>query len=299
MGLFKSGDVVRVHHYPYISKAEKERLGKEGAENGHPLFYEGKPRYGIVIGAGAGAIIAIPVVQVMTHDGKTEENGYKLRDDEIRVPQHTHFMNKHGDRKGLYGVIKMERIEVFGADEMTVPLTNVPLRTKIDMLERYNYILKNPYFKNKLDEHSPGHEQAMRQFKESVIAEKLNFLVTESGENKYDVMRKSPLFVDEIQHVGNHNRLDIYALKLQGRRDSFSYSIATTKSVKEIKQDWNDIKPAVYWLKQDQKFWALSKNIDQRIVPDPLPHPDNYVSLGKLNSKQLAKDRKLENEYGK
>lgn len=288
---------MRVFHYPYTPKVKQKGIAQHN-ENEQSLFNPGKGRYGVVVGGGNRGILTIPVIQIMSHQGEVEKEGYELRDDEIFAPTHLHFY-RNGSKQYLKGVIKAERIEFFEADEISAPLTRIPLRVKMDLVERYEAILKNPYYFHKLNEESPKHQSVMRQFKESVIAERLNFLVTESGENKYDVMRKSPLFVDEIQHVGSHNRLDIYALKLQGRRDSFSYSIATTKSVKEIKQDWNDIKPAVYWLKQDQKFWALSKNIDQRIVPDPLPHPDNYVSLGKLNSKQLAKDRKLENEYGK
>lgn len=203
MYLYKLGDIVRVNHFPYMSKTEKEKLKKkEGADNKHPFFYGGNSRYGVVVGLGGKGVNTIPVVQIMSHEGKTEEKNYRLRDDEVRVPRDAHFINKHGERKDLYGVIKMEQIEMFGADEITAPLTKVPLRVKMDMLEQYEAILTNPYYQRKLDRDSPKHKNIMHQFKESVIAEKLNYLTKANRDNKFDSLRNNLLLVDEIQRLG-------------------------------------------------------------------------------------------------
>lgn len=293
---YKIGDIVRVNHFPYMSKTEKKRVENEGAKNKHPRFYDGDRRYGVVVGVGGKGVSAIPVVQIMSHEGKTEQEGYRLRDDEIRVPQNTHFTNKHGKRKDLYGVIKMERIEMFGVDEITAPLVKIPLRVKVDMLEQYESIVENPYYRKKLDRDSPKHKNVMYEFRESVIAEKINYLATDEGNDKFDSLRNRPLLVDEIQHLDQQGEMHVYSVKLLSREDTFTHTIATRKSPAMVANEWSEMKNGISWLREDIKYHALMKNIDQKIRPDPIPHPDKYVTLDKLE-KQVALRKKKTKQH--
>lgn len=288
---YKAGDIVRVYHYPYVSKAEKEKFMKEGAEIQHSLFSKGKKRYGVVIGSGGKGILAVPIVQIMSHKGKTEEKGYRLRDDEVRVPEDTYYSTKNGEDVSLSGVIKMERIEMFGAEEMTAPLTQVPLRVKIELLERYEAILKKHYYKSKLDKDSPKHVQVMKEFKESIIAEKLNFLTDAEGENHFEQLKNVNLTIETLQKVGKLNNLNIYSVRLKGRYDTFTYNIATRKKAEQLAKDWDKPKVASQWLKEDVKYHALVSHIDQRIRADPYPHPDKYITFEHFK-KQTLKKRK-------
>lgn len=286
---YKIGDVVRVYHYPYLSKTEKQRIIKEGTKDEHPLFYMGNVRYGVVVGTGGKNIKAVPVVQIMSHGGETEKEGYMLRDDEVRVPQRTLFVDKHGEQRYLYGVIKMERIEMFGQDEITAPLTEIPLRIKIEMLERYEAILKNHYYKNKLDKDSPNHKLVMKAFKDAIIAEKLNFLVDSQGVNRFEFIKHTTLTLEELQKVGKYNNLTVYSVRLKGKYDIFTYNIATRKKETQIVKDWDKPKVASQWLKEDAKYHALMNNIDQNIRTDPSPHPDKYVTFESFKKRILQK----------
>lgn len=288
---YKTGDIILVKHFPYTSKIEQERVRKEGTEKEYPLFYGGESRYGVVVGVGGKGVSAIPVVQIMSHEGKTEEEGYKLRDDEVRVPQNAHFINKRGEKRYLYGVIKMERIEMFGAEEMTAPLTQIPLRVKIELLERYEAILKKHHYKSKLDKDSPNHVQVMQEFKQSIIAEKLNFLTDAQGKNHFEQLKHVRFSLEKLQRVGKHNNLTIYSVRLKGKYDTFAYNIATRKKPEQLAKDWDKPKMASQWLKEDTKYHALVGNIDQRIRADPYPHPDKYITFEHFK-KQTLKKRK-------
>lgn len=219
---YRPGDIVRVYHYPYVSKAEQVHN-----EPSSP----GKARYGLVINSGGKGVTAIPIMPIISRSGKTEESTYRLREDEVRVPHNTYYPTHTGEKQ-LHGVIKTERLERFGPNEISAPLTTVPLRTKIDILERYNIIKQIPYFKNLMDRQSPGHESFMKDFEESVVAEKLNFLVNENGVRKFDAMRNSALKMTEINPItkmGKNNRISLYSVKLQGRKDSFQYTMDNAK----------------------------------------------------------------------
>ncbi|MCI3027562.1 hypothetical protein LMF32_00235 [Desemzia sp. C1] len=66
---------------------------------------EGKERYGVVINFGGRYATTVPILQISTHNGKTEKEGYMLRDDEIRVPQGLTYRKRKGNKQ-LIGVIK-------------------------------------------------------------------------------------------------------------------------------------------------------------------------------------------------
>ncbi|MEK5520576.1 hypothetical protein B5V89_15570 [Heyndrickxia sporothermodurans] len=58
-----------------------------------------------------------------------------LRDDEVRVPRGINYKKRNGVKE-LIGVIKTERIEHFEQDEISAPLTKIPLRTKLDIISQ-------------------------------------------------------------------------------------------------------------------------------------------------------------------
>lgn len=276
---YKIGDMVSVNNYPFISKEEKKQIRKEGAEEQHSLFYEGKPRYGVVVGAGGGKVHSIPIVQITSHDGKTEKEGYRLRHDEVRVPQNIFYKDKNGNDKELYGVIKMERIETFGFDEISGSLASVPLRIKEEMMMRYQYISDKPNYKSDLDRQMPTHKNIMYKYKEELVAEKLHFFSSEDGENEFGEKRHDKFFVDKIQYLGEPRGLHLYSVQLAGMKGVYDHTIATRKSPDQVCQSWDENKRGIEWLREDMKFHALMKNVDQRIRPDPVPHPDKYVSI--------------------
>lgn len=271
---YRPGDIVRVHNYPYAPKAEQSPNDPSS---------QGKGRFGVVINAGGRSVTAVPVLQVMSHGGKTENNEYVLREDEVRVPPNTSYQRRDG-AKTLNGVIKTERIETFEADEITAPLTAIPLRTKMDLLDRYEAIKEKPYFKNMMDKQSPNHEFIMKNFRESVVAEKLNFLVNESGERLYDKMRNSSLNLTELNKIGSlgkgrGNKMGIYSVKLEGSKDAFYYTIGTHKNKKQIAKDWSKPKPAKDWIREDIKYHVLNKNLDKVLKPEPKINQSKYQSM--------------------
>nr|WGD72640.1 hypothetical protein P5645_22220 [Bacillus subtilis] len=294
---YKPGDVVRVHNYPFVSKAEQERLKDSDQTQEQPAF-QGKPRFGVVINAGGRNVEMIPIMQIMSHGGQTERHDYNLRDDEVRLPENISYQKRSGP-VDIYGVIKTERIESFEADEITPPLTSIPLRTKIDLIERYEAIMKVDYFRNKLDVDSPNHSKVMADFKTSVLAEKLDFLVSNNGERKFDRMQNSPLRCKEIQKlgsVGKDNRIGLYAVNLQGRHDNFTYIIGTMKNEKQLAKDWAGPKKAKDWLSEDIKFHILKKNIDSQLRPNPLVNSDKFMSFTQFSKQALGID--IEKKHG-
>lgn len=276
---YRPGDVVRVHNFPFISKAEQERIKNE--EPTEQNLTEGKPRYGVVINSGGRHVDTIPIMQIMSHGGQTQRSDYPLRDDEIRLPESTSYQKRSG-KVQLYGVIKAERIESFESDEITPPLTTIPLRTKIDLITRYESIIKIDYFKRKLDIESPNHSQVMSDFKTSVLAEKLEFLVTDKGERKFDKMQNSSLILKDIQplgKIGKNGGIGIYALRLKGKEDEFNYTLGTLKNEKQIINDWSKPMKANKWISEDIKFQILKKDIDKQLRPNPLIESDKFVSF--------------------
>jgi len=286
---YKAGDVVRVYNYPFTPKSMQDDLQSE---------IQGKERYGVVINYGGRYASTVPILQISTHSGKTEKDGYMLRDDEIRVPQGVSYKKRSGEKE-LIGVIKTERIEHFEQDEISAPLTKIPLRTKLDIISQYEYISSKPFYKNLLYNESPNHKKAMEIFKESVLAEKLNFLVTDDGKRKYEEMRYSNLKLNEIQplgRIGKGNAIGIYSIKLKGNIDTFTYTIGTLKSDKQIVKDWSKPMKAHQWISEDIKYNILKKDIDKGLRPDPLVNTNNYVMFKEFSKEVLSNEKKKQND---
>lgn len=288
---YKTGDIVRVHHYPFTSKNEQDKLRKESNENSSNKINEGKSRYGVVINSGGKNITTIPIMPITSHSGKTNSESYRLRDDEVRLPDNI-FYEKTTGKINIYGVIKTERIESFESDEITPPLTKIPLRTKLDLIERYESIIKNGFHKNILDKGSSQHKDIMDQFKDSVLAEKLNFLVTDNGVRKFDSMKNSTLSLVGIQPLiktGRNKSISVYSVKLKGEVDSFTYTIGTLKSEKKVIKEWSNPKKAKEWLSEDIKYNILKSNIDKSLKPDPLSNSNEYKTIDEF-SKDIKKE---------
>ncbi|MCY9750655.1 hypothetical protein M5W75_12525 [Paenibacillus larvae] len=190
---YNSGDIVRVF-YPYLPKV-KDTSGNSA----------GKVRYGLVINAGSNQTVALPILAITSHRGKTRGADYILRDDEVRIPDGVSYFKRSKGEVPIDGVIKTERIEFFDDDEISKPLTSVNLDTKIEVLERYKNTMDIPYFVRKMNEESPGHKEAMQTFERATIAEKLGFLATDLGECKYEHMEDFVLKLYKIQPLGQSN----------------------------------------------------------------------------------------------
>lgn len=282
---YKAGDVVRVYNYPFQPKSKQDDSESDKKQ--------GKERYGLVINYGGKYATTVPILPISTHKGKTEREGYILRDDEVRVPRGINYKKRNGVKE-LIGVIKTERIEHFEQDEISAPLTKIPLRTKLDIISQYEHICNIPFYQNLLKNNSPNHEKAMKLFKESVLAEKLNFLVTDDGKRMYDIMRYTSLKLDKIQplgYIGKNNSIGIYSVELKGNKDSFIYTIGTLKSKEQVVKDWKNPKKAYQWLSEDIKYNILKKDIDKDLKPDPLIDSNKYVKFNDF-SKDVLKDIK-------
>src|SRR5699024_699743 len=109
---YKLGDVVRLF-YPYVPKVRQTEIEEQVAryENEkQPVFFEGKNRYGVVVGVPNNHSDSLSVVQIMSHGDVTNSKEYRLRDDELKVPSHI-YVPHSGEERELTGVVKMERIE--------------------------------------------------------------------------------------------------------------------------------------------------------------------------------------------
>lgn len=271
---YKSGDIVRVF-YPYTPKV----LNKDG-EN-----IEGKRRFGLIVNAGNNKTIAIPILQIFTRDGKTNEPNYRLRKDELYIPEKvTYYKRSENKDIDIKGVIKTERIEFFDDDEISVPLTTVGLPTKTRVLETYKSLMEIPHFYNKLNRESPGHKEAMETFERAIIAEKLGFLTTDLGEFKYENLEDTMLKINKIQPLGKSNinkRIHFYAVEItdEENKDSFFYTISTMKRPHQVAREWGKPRAAVDWLKEDERFYNLQKDIHKTFEADPNPHPNKYKAF--------------------
>ncbi|HDR8205141.1 TPA: hypothetical protein ACOQ31_005054 [Bacillus cereus] len=285
---YNSGDIVRVF-YPYVPKVKNESSDVVG---------KGKNRYGLIVNAGNNKTVALPIMGITSHKGKTEIPGYVLRTDEVRVPSGVSYYKRSEGEVNIHGVIKTERIEFFDDDEISRKLTSIDLKGKIEVMERYKSTISIPYFKRTMDEDSPGHEKVMEKFERSIIAEKLSFLTTDLGECKYEHLEDTLLKVNKIQSLGKsdtNKRIHFYAVELTGEenKDSFFYTIASMKQPKQVAREWGKPKAAVDWLKEDERFYNLQKNISKVFKEPPNPHPNKYkaFSLFRKNTLENAMER--------
>lgn len=274
------GNIAYVFQFPFEERDNQNR----------PLGYTA-PRPVLILGEGKNGITGIPVMPITTHNRKTTQNTYILRFNEVEIPKGIFIVSRKKGREELEGVVKVNRIEKFHRSQMTLPLGNVPLRLKENVISKYEELLEVGKFKKSLDALTPDHKNVMREFKESIIAEKLHFLTSENGENQFDEMKKSQMFIENIQKTGNYGDLNIYSVQLRGKKDSFLYDIATYKTEQEVAKEWGKVKRAEEWLKEDMKYHALKNNIDQKIRPDPLPHPEKYVPFENFQ-KSILKSKK-------
>lgn len=290
---YKIGDIVRLF-YPYVPKVKQAEIIKQVAryEDGErPVFFEGKNRYGVVVGVPNHHSSELTVVQIMTHGEVTETDDYRFRDDELKVPRNIYVAHS-GTERELTGVVKMERMESFSKDEVSSPLNKLPPQCKGEMIERYQFIMDNLYYQDKLNTDSPKHRSVMRDFIEYTIASKLEFLTDDYGENHYQSMKRELFCCNRIKKIGKHKDSNIYAVELKGESGSFLYNISTKKDEKKISEDWFGRKPAVYWLKQDSKYHVLENNISTIIQLDPIRHPSELKSFRAFQRDVVKKDRR-------
>lgn len=285
---YKLGDVVRLF-YPYVPKVRQKEIEKQVAryENEkQPVFFEGKNRYGVVVGVPNNHSDSLSVVQIMSHGDVTNSKEYRLRDDELKVPSHI-YVPHSGEERELTGVVKMERIEHFTKDEVSAPLNKLPLDSRKEMSERYGFIMDKPYYQEKLNNDSPRHDKVMRDFSECNIASQLEFLVNDYGENCYQSMKRDLFICNRIEKVGMHKDSNIYAVELKGDSGSFLYNISTKKSEEKVSEDWFGRKPAVYWLQQDSKFHVLKNNVNAVIQPERIRLPSELKSFRSFQKEHL------------
>ncbi|BCC15075.1 hypothetical protein BC30048_p2088 (plasmid) [Bacillus cereus] len=277
---YRSGDIVRVF-YPYTPKALNE--GDESP---------GKRRYGLVVNAGEDQAVALPIMAISTHSKQTRDPNYKLRDDEIRVPEGVSYFKRSIGKVEIDGVIKTERIEIFDDDEISRKLTAINLDTKIDVLERYKHSMNIPYYKNKMNEESPEHKEIMQKFENGIIAEKLQFLTTDLGNCRFEFMEDKKFNINKIQDLGKsdeNKRVHYYAVELKSsdNKDSFFYTFSTMKGKNQIAKEWGAAKTGAEWLKEDERYYNLKRDLHKNFSEAPNPHPAKYKTFSTFKEKVL------------
>lgn len=279
---YNSGDIVRVF-YPFKPKA----LSNDSDE------HVGKKRFGLIVNAGNNQTMALPILQISSHQGKTEQPDYELRFDEIKVPESvTYYKRSVQEMVPVYGVIKTERIEFFDDDEISRPLTRVELDTKIEVLDKYKDITRERKVSKILDKESPNHKKAMERFERTIIAEKLQFLTTDLGNCRYEHVEDKKFNVNKIQSLGKsdeNKRIRYYAVELTSKdnKDSFFYTFSTMKKESQIARDWGIPKPAAEWLKEDERFYNLKKDLHKTFEDTPNPHPAKYKSFSSFKQNMI------------
>lgn len=281
MSEYKSGDIVRVF-YPYFPKQMNESGNLKG-----------KVRYGLIISSGNNNTIALPILAIMSHGGKTQHADYILRDDEVKVPEGVEFFKRSKGMVPINGVIKTERIAFFDNDEISKSLTTVDLNTKVAVIEAYKKIMQIPYYIRNMNRECPNHNEVMNKFESTIIAEKLGFITTELGEFKFEEMEDEPLRVKKIQYLGKDEekkRIHFYGVELttEESSDSFFYTFATMKQNKQVAKEWGGYKLASEWLKEDERYYIFQKNLRLTSKDTPVPHPNKYEAFHSFKSKSLS-----------
>ncbi|MDI5790182.1 hypothetical protein PO124_22555 [Bacillus licheniformis] len=92
--------------------------------------------------------------------------------------------------------------------------------------------------------------------------------------------------IDRLQRIDKFGTLDIYSVELTDDDRTFTYNIATNKKGKSCCMI-GEIQTALEWLKEDAKYHALMKNIDQEMRLDPTPHPDKYQKYHVFRRKEF------------
>lgn len=279
---YKSGDIVRVF-YPYTPKA---------VDTGDNV--KGKMRFGLIITAGNNDMVALPILAITSRSGRTRNPNFKLRPDEVRIPEGINFFKRSQGIVPIDGVIKTERIEFFDTDEVSKTLTKVGLDTKISVLEKYKKTMDFPFYIQKMGKESPKHAEVMNKFEQTIIAEKLGFLVTELGEFKYEELENTKLQINKIQDLGRdpyntNQRFHFYAVELtdEENMDSFFYTFATLKQKDQVVKDWMNPKFASDWMKEDERYYALHKDLNRSFDSEPIPYPNKYESFVSFKRKNL------------
>lgn len=74
---------------------------------------------------------------------------------------------------------------------------------------------------------------------------------------------------------------------------SHTLTIATRNSPLIVARECYKPKSAISWLRKDIKYHALINDIDQKIRPDPAPHPDRYITFDKFVKQESHQKKEI------
>lgn len=270
-GLYKAGDLVLFYDTTSLN----------------PVDFKPRPAFVLGFDAKEHKINLLPVT---TKRGRTEEEGYSLKGEEVRAPKEMKHL-ENGKEVSLKGVIKTNNILQVNREQVTTMLDVFPLTCQEEVLDCYESFKDKEWYKEHLESYSTKHERVYRQFKESLVAEKLGFfLLDESTESSYDFNKNLELDLKGIQKVGNKDGVEgtLYSVILASSEEQeFEYTLLTEKNDRQIVRDWKRSKTARDWLLEDKEYHVLMRNIDIPIRPNPEPN-QRYYSLNKFEKKYIS-----------
>lgn len=238
-GYYKTGDLVRFYDFSRGNKNVQ------------------KPRPAMVLGYDHFKD-KVNLMKITSKGGATERKDYKLMEDEIKVPKGMWFRGRE-----LYGVIKTNNIIQINSERLTSVLDVFSFDFKMKVMNKYDLHKNDRWYKKYLDMYNGNHRHIMSHYKESLIAEKLNFFQTDSGENIYDFIRNEKLAIEEVQvhPKSDYSPYKNYSVTFRYFDNYFNHIVSTRKSIREISMDWKGEKTVRDWLREDVKFHILKRNI--------------------------------------
>jgi len=262
----RTGDIVLVKDYP------------------NPQFKEArsrptKDRFAIVIGNFREGFISLSAQAIATKRGQTERAGYRLKENELRIPEG--IVDDRRDFE-ITGVIKAHRFPLIKQNQMAYKAGSLPLETKLHLVQLHERMKNLPHQVAEMKQENPNFLKVMGYFKEVTLAEKLQFMRDNRGNYQYEFLRNKEFSVKSAQFLEKRKNLNVISVQLEGSGKKFYHTFATRKSLNELQQDWKSPKKAKEWIREDVKFHTLQRNPLLQLKPDKQPHPDKYKLLEKL-----------------
>jgi len=128
LGNIRTGDIVLVRDYP---NAHDFKAGSAAT----------KDRFAVVIGNFKEVFFSVPAQSITTKGRRTEITDYRLKENEVRLPEH--ILDKRTDFN-LTGVIKAHRFPLVSQNQMSYKVGRLPLETRLNLVSVHDRIKNSP-----------------------------------------------------------------------------------------------------------------------------------------------------------
>lgn len=156
----RTGDIVLVRDYP-------------NAHDLKPGSAATKDRFAVVIGNFKDGFFSAPAQAITTKGKRTERPDYRLKENEVRLPEH--LLDKRADFE-LTGVIKAHRFPLVSQNQMRYKVGRLPLETRLNLVCVHERIKNSPRQVAEMKVENPSYAKIMNYFRELTVAEKMGFM---------------------------------------------------------------------------------------------------------------------------